>query len=106
VNFQNQCSGIEAPHAWPCETIKCGGHGSVSRGDRRGSWRDQRRTGSDYVSKRTKAACQSPIKLWPPCRLISSPKAGPRATVSTLKQGYPLLQHKDAVPTRLSLVTW
>jgi hypothetical protein len=38
---------------------------SVSRGDRRGSWRDRRRTGNDYVSKRTKAAHQSPIKLWP-----------------------------------------
>jgi hypothetical protein len=33
-----------------------GGRGSVSRGDRRGSWRDRRRTGSDYVSKRTEAA--------------------------------------------------
>jgi hypothetical protein len=62
---QNQCSGIEAPHVWPSKTIKYGGHGSVSRGDRRDSWRDQRRTGSNYVSKHTEAACQSPIKLWP-----------------------------------------
>jgi hypothetical protein len=37
VNFQNQCSGIEAPHAWPCKTIKCEDNGSVSHGDRRGS---------------------------------------------------------------------
>jgi hypothetical protein len=51
MNFQNQCSGIEASHAWPGESIKCGGHGSVSRGDKRGSWRDRRWTGSDYVSK-------------------------------------------------------
>jgi hypothetical protein len=65
VNFQNQCSGIKAPRAWPGETIKCEGHGSASRWDRRGSWRDRRRTGSDYVSKRTEAARQSPIKLWP-----------------------------------------
>jgi hypothetical protein len=42
----------------------------------------------------------------PTCRLVSSPEVGPRATVSTLKQGYPLLQHEDAVPTRLSPVTW
>jgi hypothetical protein len=41
VNFQNQCSGIEAPRAWPSETIKYGSHGSVSRGDRRDSWRKQ-----------------------------------------------------------------
>jgi hypothetical protein len=42
----------------------------------------------------------------PTCRLISSPEVGPGATVGTLKQEYPLLQHKDAVPTRLSLVEW
>jgi hypothetical protein len=65
VNFQNQCSGIEAPHVWPGKTIKCGGHESVSRGDMRGSWHDRRRTSSGYVSKRTEAARQSPIKLWP-----------------------------------------
>jgi hypothetical protein len=63
--FQNQCSGIEAPRTWPNKTIKCGSHGSVSRGDMRGSWRDRRRVGSDYVSKRTEAARQSSIKLWP-----------------------------------------
>jgi hypothetical protein len=63
--FLNRCSNIEAPHTWPGETIRRGGHGSVSRGDRCGSWRDQRRTSRDYVSKRTEAARQSPIKLWP-----------------------------------------
>jgi hypothetical protein len=36
VKFQNQCSGTKAPHAWPSKTIKCGGHGPVSRGNRRG----------------------------------------------------------------------
>jgi hypothetical protein len=39
-------------------------------------------------------------------RLVSSPEVGPGATVGILKQGYPLLQHEDAVPTRLSLVAW
>jgi hypothetical protein len=42
----------------------------------------------------------------PTCRLVSSPEAGPGATVGTLKQGYPLLQYEDAVPARLSLVAW
>jgi hypothetical protein len=42
----------------------------------------------------------------PTCRLVSSPEVGPRATIGTLKQGYPLLQYEDAVPTRLSLVAW
>jgi hypothetical protein len=40
----------------------------------------------------------------PTCRLVSSPEAGPGATVGTLNQGYPLLQYEDTVPTRLSLV--
>jgi hypothetical protein len=42
----------------------------------------------------------------PTYRLVSSPEVGPRATVGTLKQGYPLLQCEDAVPARLSLVAW
>jgi hypothetical protein len=36
----------------------------------------------------------------PTCRLVSSPKAGSGATVSTLNQGYPLLQYKDDVHVR------
>jgi hypothetical protein len=40
----------------------------------------------------------------PTCRLISSPEAGPGATVGTLNQGYPLLQYEDMVPVWLSLV--
>jgi hypothetical protein len=42
----------------------------------------------------------------PTCRLVSSPEAVPGATVSTLGQGYPLLQCGDTVPARLSLVAW
>jgi hypothetical protein len=60
-DFQNQCSGIEAPS----KSIKCGGHMSVTRGDRRRSWRVRRRASSNYDNKRTEAARQSPIKLWP-----------------------------------------
>jgi hypothetical protein len=36
----------------------------------------------------------------PTYRLASSPEAGPRATVGTLNQGYPLLQHEDTAPMR------
>jgi hypothetical protein len=32
VNFQNQCSGIEAPRAWLSKTIKCGDHGQSAAG--------------------------------------------------------------------------
>jgi hypothetical protein len=41
----------------------------------------------------------------PTCRLTSSPEVGPGATVGTLNQGYPLLQHKDAAPMRRLLAT-
>jgi hypothetical protein len=41
----------------------------------------------------------------PTCRLASSPEAGPGATVGTLNQGYPLLQHEDAAPMRPLLAT-
>jgi hypothetical protein len=42
----------------------------------------------------------------PTCRLVSSPVVGPGATVSILKQGYPLLQYEGAESMRLSLVVW
>jgi hypothetical protein len=38
-DFLNQCSGIEVPCAWPDETTRSRGRGSVSHGDRYGSWR-------------------------------------------------------------------
>jgi hypothetical protein len=42
----------------------------------------------------------------PTCRLASSPEAGPGATVGTLNQGYPLLQHEDTALMRRLLATW
>jgi hypothetical protein len=42
----------------------------------------------------------------PTCRLVSSPKAGPGATVSTLEKGYMLLQYEGVMSMRLSLVAW
>jgi hypothetical protein len=42
----------------------------------------------------------------PTHRLISSPEAGPGATVGTLNQGYPLLQCEGAESMRLPLATW
>jgi hypothetical protein len=34
----------------------------------------------------------------PTCRLVSSPEAGPGATVGTLNQGYPLLRYEGVAP--------
>jgi hypothetical protein len=37
----------------------------------------------------------------PTYRLVSSPEAGPRATVSTLEMGYPLLQYEGAMSMQI-----
>jgi hypothetical protein len=66
------------------------GHGSVSRRDRCGSWHDRGQTNGTYVTSRTTSTQDT--SFGPTCRLISSPEVGPRATVSTPKQWYPLLQ--------------
>jgi hypothetical protein len=42
----------------------------------------------------------------PTCRLASSLEVGPGATVGTLNQGYPLLQHKGIAPMRRLLAAW
>jgi hypothetical protein len=65
VKFSKPMQRLEASRAWPNKAIKCGGHGSVSRRDRRGSRRDHGRTGSSCINGRAGAASQSPIKLWP-----------------------------------------
>ena len=88
---------------WPGETIMRGGRGLVSREDRRGSWRDRRRTGRDYVSERT-ATANHQSSFGPTYRLVSSPEVGPGATVGTLKQGYPLPQYEGTTPTERYLV--
>jgi hypothetical protein len=42
----------------------------------------------------------------PTYRRVSSPEAGPGATIDTLEKGYPLLQYEGAMSMRLSLVVW
>jgi hypothetical protein len=55
------------------QQIKCGGHRSVGRGDRRDCWRNRGRTGSNYDNERAEAVSQSPIKLWPHLQAHSLP---------------------------------
>jgi hypothetical protein len=72
---------------WNCQTW---GRGSVSHGDRCGSWHDRGRTNDAYFTSHTTS--MQDTSFGPTCKLISSPEVGPGATVGTLKQGYPLLQ--------------
>jgi hypothetical protein len=83
--------------AWPDKTTRCGGHGSVSRGDRYGGWRDRRGIDGEYVSRCTgttpitsQAMLRRSTSFDPTCRLASSPEVGLGATVDTLKLGVPL----------------
>jgi hypothetical protein len=65
INFQKPRQRLEVPRAWPNKDIKYGGHGPVSRGNRRGSRRDHRRAGSKCINRHAGAASRSPVKLWP-----------------------------------------
>jgi hypothetical protein len=96
---------LEAPGAWPNTNIKCEGHGPVSHGGKRGSRREHGWAGSNCINELAGAASQSQVKLWPTCRLSTSPEAGPGATIGTLIQGYPLLRYEGVVPMRRSLTT-
>jgi hypothetical protein len=68
----------DSPARDPTAPIKCGDHGSLSRGDRHDGRYDQRRAGSNCSNRRAEAAVQSPIGSHP------LPK----------RQGSPLPQHK------------
>jgi hypothetical protein len=65
LSFSEPVQRLEAPHAWPNSDIKYGGHGPVSHGDRQGRRHDHRQAGSNYINRRTGAASQPPIRLWP-----------------------------------------
>jgi hypothetical protein len=70
----------------PTVPIKCDGHGSVSRRDRRDSWYDHRQAGSNYSNRRAEAAVQSPTGSHPLLK----------------RQGSPLPQRNDAPVFRSS----
>jgi hypothetical protein len=67
-----------SPARDPTVPIKCGDHGSLSRGDRHDGRYDQKRTGSNCSNRRAEAAVRSPTCSHP------LPK----------RQGSPLPQHK------------
>jgi hypothetical protein len=93
ISFQNQCSDSRHPAHGPIVTLstKVTGQSAVGTGMAVG--------GGPTVIASTGAQEQQANRQSdssPTCRLAPSPEAGPRATVSTLNQGYPLLWYKDA----------
>jgi hypothetical protein len=90
INFQNRCSDSRHPAHGPTKTLKYGGHGPVSRGGRRGSRRDHRRAGSNYINECAGAASRSPVKLWPHLQARILPRDGPGGHCQYPGLGVPL----------------
>jgi hypothetical protein len=97
IKFQNQCSDSSHPAHGPTMTLSAEvtGQSTVGTGVAVGMT-----IGGPAVIASTDAQEQQANRqsdFGPTCRLVSSPEAGPGATIVTLNQGYPLLQHKDVV---------
>jgi hypothetical protein len=103
INFQNQCSDSRHPAHGPTKTLSAEVMGQSAAGTGMAVCVTM---GGLTVIASTGAQGQRANRqsdFGPACRLVSSPEAGPRATVGTLNQGYPLLQYEDEVPVRRSL---
>jgi hypothetical protein len=97
INFQSQCSDSRYPTHGPTMTLSAEVMGQSAAGT---GVAVNVTIGGPAVIASTDAQEQQANRqsdFGPTCRLVSSPKAGPKATVGTLNQGYPLLQYKDAV---------
>jgi hypothetical protein len=74
---------LKAPRAWPNKAIKCRGHGSVSRGDRHGSQRDQGRPDSNCIKQAHRSSepisqtLAPPAGSYPPLRRARGPLSVP-----------------------------
>jgi hypothetical protein len=63
-DYRTSATTRGSPAHDPTVPIKCDGHGSVSRRDRRDSWYDHRRSGSNCSNGRTEAAVQPLTRPW------------------------------------------
>jgi hypothetical protein len=100
ISFQNQCSDSRHPAHGPTVTLSTKVTGQSTMGI--GVAVDMT-VGRPTVIASTGAQEQQANRQsdsGPTCRLASSSEAGPRATVGTLNQGYPLLQYEDDVHVR------
>jgi hypothetical protein len=103
INFQNQCSDSRHLAHGPTKllNVEVTGQSAEGTGVAVGVT-----MGGPAVIASTGAQGQQANRqsdFGPTCRLVSSPEAGPGATVGTLNQGYPLLPYEDTVPVRRSL---
>jgi hypothetical protein len=103
INFQNQCSDSRHPAHDPTKTLstEVTGQSAAGIGVAVGMTMGGPAIIASTGAQGQRANRQS--NFGPTYRLVSSPEAGPGATVGTLNQRYPLLQYEDAVPVRRSL---
>jgi hypothetical protein len=105
INFQNQCSDLRHPAHGPTKALSAEvtGQSAAGTGVVVGVTMGGPAVIASTDAQEQRANRQS--NFGPTCRLASSPKVGPGATVVTLNQRYPLLQYEDAVPVHRSLAT-
>jgi hypothetical protein len=98
LNFQNQCSDLRHPAHGPTKPLSAQvtGQSAVGIGVAVGVTIGRPAVIASTGAQEQRANRQS--NFGPTCRLVSSPEAGPGATVGTLNQGYPLLQCEDTMP--------
>jgi hypothetical protein len=81
LSFFSKMQRLEAPRTWPNKAIKCGGHGSDSRGDRHGSRCDHGRTGSYRINgaqgQQANQTLAPPAGSYPPLRRARGPLSVP-----------------------------
>jgi hypothetical protein len=100
ISFQNQCSDSRHPTRGPIVALstKVTGQSTVGIGVAVSMTIGGPAVITPVGTQEQRTNRKS--SFGPTCRLTSSPEAGPRATVGTLKHGYPLLQYEDAAPVR------
>jgi hypothetical protein len=103
LDFQNHCSDSRHPAHDPTKPLSAEvtGQSAAGAGVAVGVTKGEP-TAITPTSAQKQRINRQP-NFGPTCRLVSSPEAGPRATIGTLNQGYPLLQYEGAVPVRRSL---
>jgi hypothetical protein len=106
MSFQNRCSDSRHPAHGPTVTLstKVMGQSAVGTGMTVGVAIGGPVVIAPTGTQEQQADCQS--DSGPTCRLASSLEVGPRATVGTQDQGYPLLQHEDTAPVQHLKATW
>jgi hypothetical protein len=90
-NFLNQCSGIEAPRAWPGKTIMRGVAGQLAAGTDVAVGMTEGGLAVITSASAQKRRANRQSSFSPTCRLVSSPEVGPGAMLGRRQRRHPSL---------------